>query len=466
MMSSIGWPMSDLFLHHMKCKQAVACASSATRRELRNFIFRSTEKPSTHRECFFNIYAGCTEIETRSGVLSADAIAAMPDNLLRNLRQDVAKQGKVFGPGSAFYHLLVGNGQSSTEDPTPGTVIGCHVVFPGNPHFVESFFRWPQQCLKIVHDVFANTSMRSRLASDVLETLAALFPESTHVLSDLLLCSSNGYEVSETGVPNVLRHSLEVTWNLPAIRKRFGQVFYDLVRGRPSYTATVEEAVRDSDLGFAPVAMNIIETNTHSILITFLTLQTGGLVWADADGNACIEHGKVREVPDFFQSEFRVRVTECKLPLIGCACLLNTVALPTVLLSIEAVRTPHHIVKVRCLEVGPFPMETFFRPLFNLKLMRELLVQRFTAEFHFIQDEVHLHISLQIPKLASLLKSVLRSFSMTLIEVIFGAASEDPVPVLLEAMGRDCAKAEASIPRDEKHECSNSLRKSGTVISV
>jgi len=64
-------------------------------------------------------------------------------------------------------------------------------------------------------------------------------------------------------------------------------------------------------------------------------------------------------------------------------------------------------------------------------------VRCFSSEFHFNEDEVHVHFSIQVPLLSSLLKGAMRVFSHKIAQVVFSPVAEDPLAVLTEAFARD-----------------------------
>merc|ERR1711879_47493 len=64
-----------------------------------------------------------------------------------------------------------------------------------------------------------------------------------------------------------------------------------------------------------------------------------------------------------------------------------------------------------CLEMGAFPMEFLYRPLFSGTQMRLLFVRFFRYELHFKGDEMHTYLALQVPKFGPVLNKVLKKFS-------------------------------------------------------
>merc|ERR1712066_1089226 len=124
--------------------------------------------------------------------------------------------------------------------------------------------------------------------------------------------------------------------------------------------------------------------------------------------------------------------------------MLQYVDLPSMVFSLDVVQTPHPIVSIRCVEMSAFPLEWFYRPFFDIKHMRMLLVRFFCTELHFMGDEVHLHVAFQMPKFAALFKRVLKAFYSLIQRAVFSRPDADPFPVCLNALGRDFAVLEAA----------------------
>ncbi|CAE7470441.1 unnamed protein product [Symbiodinium pilosum] len=77
--------------------------------------------------------------------------------------------------------------------------------------------------------------------------------------------------------------------------------------------------------------------------------------------------------------------------------------------------------------------------------MRTLLVHHLEVECSFLGDEVHLNVHFQMPKFSSVLRRVMKAFSNKVLDVIFGAAHEDPPPVILAALGDDLKSLESEL---------------------
>jgi len=197
----------------------------------------------------------------------------------------------------------------------------------------------------------------------------------------------------------------------------------------------------------ARVALKITEGPGHVVEFTFFTVPSGSLVWMSREGTPFLLEGTPAVCPDLVGSNFRMRITDAKLPIgRACGCLLPYLDLPEMVFSFKVARSPYPIVSIRCLEMSALPLEWFYRPLFNGEHMRTLLVRCFQQDLHFMGDEIHFHMAFQMPKLGAVLRRVLKAFSAMIVGAIFSPPGKDPVPTLLSAFARDCAVLEASIP--------------------
>ncbi|CAE7026274.1 unnamed protein product, partial [Symbiodinium sp. KB8] len=66
--------------------------------------------------------------------------------------------------------------------------------------------------------------------------------------------------------------------------------------------------------------------------------------------------------------------------LLSC---LGTASFPPLSFNVTACREPHPTFRVSCSEMGHFPMEWFYSPLFDVTHMRTLLVRHLEVECRF-----------------------------------------------------------------------------------
>lgn len=435
-----GWPLSTLALHLMECKQALVAAPETSKQAMQKFIFGNTEKPDTHRQCSVWLHRRQYEYNVRGLTLSGQDLRDLPSVWRETMRNEALSSRNVkLQPGTSIINCLVGAPCSQDEQSQAATDVHLHFLNPANPELYSVVFDFFQQFSKECFRLVTSTPLRTRTGPAMMAALVKLLPETHQIVQDILECENSEYMVAEDAkAAGVLKHSLRSRWNLNGILRRFGKTQEHIFRYRPMYTWRMES---QTQAGF--VALTMIESRGHHVELCFLTSSSGKLVWSDQGGLPRMEGGDVLEVPEFFGNAFHSRFTDLTFPLRGIGCF-GTADLPQLLLCVRAERRPHPVVDVSCVEIGNFPMEWFYKPLFDAKLMRALLVQHLTVGFHLLGDEIHVDARFQIPKLGSILKSVLKAISSKLVDIVFGSTAEDLPPILLAAFGKDLAVLEST----------------------
>jgi hypothetical protein len=348
--------------------------------------------------------------------------------------------------GVELQRYTVGVGSGLPERGIASSDVHIHVIdCSSSPATFDSIFNFAQLLNAAAHCTQGASTDNAGAAQ--LKALSQLLPETTSVLDDVLQRDQARYRItSAASAPGVLCHHLQVYWNIEGIEKRYGKEQRDLFRDRAAYTVDLEEAVGDASVPSSRIVFKIVETLSHRMDFTFCTVESGSLVWMSTDGTPILQEGGVAAVaPGLVGSSLRWRLSDGKLPLTGCGCLIRQVGLPNMVFSMDVARNPHVVLSLRCLEMGAFPLEWFWRPLFNGAHMRLLFVRYFREEMHFMGNEFHTRVSFQIPRLGSMCKRILKSFSTMLVGAIFSPPDKDPLPVFLNALGRDLAALEASM---------------------
>jgi len=416
--ASIGWRLGELFHHLMECKHAISTASKAGRKVAVDFLFGETKKPDTHRQCTIHMHDRNFEISTQNLQLNSLDLSKHFAAWRKDTRQEAAAKGISFQPGTSLQHVLVGK-VSEVDSTSFATAVHMHFLNPSNPELYNTLFKFFKLLFKAAHELHHRGE-----GDQVLAACSAMMPRGSQVMKDVI--EDANYRITDSGVAGVLKHCFTCRWNLKAIRKRFGEDQYHIFRDRPMYDWRLESAT-DSEL----LALTLRETENHKVEISFLVSESGKLVWSDSTSRP--QQG---EVPSFWVGAFTVRVTNLRLPMACCGCL-GTAHLPPLCFALEAFREPHPMFRVSCKEMGHFPMEWFYSPLFDMAHMRSLLVRHLCVECHFLGDECHLHVHFQLSRLSSILKRALKVFSSRVLDIFFGAVHEDPPVVLLAALGED-----------------------------
>mmetsp|Transcript_35057 Transcript_35057/g.98432 ORF Transcript_35057/g.98432 Transcript_35057/m.98432 type:complete len:581 (-) Transcript_35057:121-1863(-) len=431
-----GWPLSQMFRHHMEFKHAFVNAGDASRRTVLAYLLGTTRRPSTHRRCLVQAHERALDIAVEALALTEEQLGGMKGSWEHTVPQEVASRGYGLGPGSSWGHLLVGTAVHPESRDTVNDV-RLHAVGPSNPGVVPGLSGFCQRFLEAHHRLFFLGGLREQTGPEQLAALAKLFPRSGKVLASLL--TDVHYEVVAArifGTRAVLRHSLKGRWDLEAIKKHYGSEHEEICRNRPMYSLQVRLPGPDT-----AVVLTVSEKPGHTIEMSFLTSGAGRLVCADARGRHA---PTLPEVPSFAEGSFRIHIKDVKqhLGIFGCG---GVVDLPSMEFSLEATPEPHTTFTLRCLAVGKFPMERFYSMLFDARLMRGLLVRHFEAQLSLVGDAGHLHLSFRTPILSRVLKGALRFCSKLFLGVIFGSAKADPLPLLLEGIGCDFAALEADL---------------------
>ncbi|CAK9052516.1 Uncharacterized protein (Fragment), partial [Durusdinium trenchii] len=424
--ASIGWSLGELMHHLMECKHAISSASKASRKTAVDFLFGETKKPATHRQCTIHMHDRNFEISTESLQLNSLDLPKHFDAWQKTTRKEAAAQGIRFRPGTSLQHVLAGKVEGEASGSNFATAVNMHFLNPSNPALHDSLFHFFRLLFQVSHELH-----RRGEGHRVLEACAEQMPQAAAVMKDVI--EDTKYEIVDDARTGVLRHRFTCRWNLKQIRRRFGEDQYHIFRDRPMYDWRLESAL-DPEL----LALSLRELEEHQVEISYLVGSSGKLVWADADGRAR------EEVPSFWVSSFNVRVVNLRWPMACCGCF-GTAHLPPLCFTLEACREPHPMFRVSCKEMGHFPMEWFYSPLFDMAHMRSLLVRHLSVECHFLGDECHLHVHFQLSKLSSILKRALKVFSSRVLDIFFGAVHEDPPVVLLAALGEDLSKLEEEL---------------------
>jgi len=429
-----GWRLGDTFHHLMECKQAICGASKASRKSALEFLFSDTKSPHTHRQCVINMHDRNFEISSQDLRLSKEDFQRLREDWATGTRPQAVAQGIRFRPGTSLQHVLVGpHKEEAGETHSLATDVHMHFLNPSNPELHTSVFKFFRLFFQASHK--ALHWLGADAGEALLSALSSQLPETSRTLQDVV--QGNRYEITES-VPGVLCHRWSCQWNLKAIRRRFGENQYHLFRDRPMYDFRLEESNSQR------LALRLQEMEGHRLEITFFVAKSGKLVWGDAKGRPWVKNGSAQEVPSFWDTSFKARVIDIHLPLRCCGCF-GTASFPPLSFDVTASREPHPTFRVSCSEMGHFPMEWFYSPLFDVTHMRTLLVRHLEVECRFEGDEVHLSVHFQMPKFSSVLRRVMKAFSNKILDVIFGAAHEDPPPVVLAALGDDLKSLESQL---------------------
>jgi len=426
-----GWPLSQLLYHAVECKRAVANSSKEEQQRLLRLFFDGATRPHTHSMCTVVLHSQTMQVSIEPRALTSDSsTSSLPDIWQATTRQKAASQGTPLAPGVAWHHICVGQGPRHPERSGASTEVRAHVAAPGNPRQLGSI-------LGVFRSVLAAISCSAGGSVQLHDAFATLIPRTMRVLEHLLRVEETDYKVSEAAC-GVQQHRIRTQWNLEGIGKQFGSHQQHLWQGRPTYRLRVEGPQGDREW----VAISVTETRNFRVEVTFYTTASGHLVWSRSDGALrLLQDGRPAIVPNLLGSTFMVYVEHLRLPIGTCGCS-GAVDLPSMIFSLIATQEQYPIISIRCTNIGRFPMEWFYAPLFDGTLMRMLLVRCFATEVHFNEDEVHIHLSIQIPLLSSLLKAALKVFSYKIAEIIFSTVDSDPIVVLTEAFARDAEALE------------------------
>lgn len=424
--TSSGWRLGELFKHLMECKHAISDASKVSRKVAVDFLFGETKKPHTHRQCTIHMHDRTFDISTQNKRLDGIELSKQFDAWRKDTRAEAAAQGIAFRPGTSLQHVLAGKVED-VDSTSFATAVDMHFLNPSNPELYNSLFTFFKLFFKVAHQLHQRGDGHALLAA-----CAATVPRASAVMKDII--EDTKYRISATQMTGVMRHRFTCRWNLKAIRKRFGEDQYHVFRDMPMYDWRLESAT-DSEL----LALSLRTMDHHQVEISFLVSDNGKLVWSDGHGP------RQGEVPSFWAGAFNIRVINGRWPLACCGCF-GTAHLPALCFHVEAFREPHPMFRVSCKEMGHFPMEWFYSPLFDMAHMRSLLVRHLNVECYFLGDECHLHVHFQLARLSSILKRALKVFSSRLLDVVFGAVHEDPPVVLLAALGDDFTELEEQLP--------------------
>lgn len=424
--TSSGWRLGELFKHLMECKHAISDASKVSRKVAVDFLFGETKKPHTHRQCTIHMHDRTFDISTQNKRLDGIELSKQFDAWRKDTRAEAAAQGIAFRPGTSLQHVLAGKVED-VDSTSFATAVDMHFLNPSNPELYNSLFTFFKLFFKVAHQLHQRGDGHALLAA-----CAATTPRASAVMKDII--EDTKYRISATQMTGVMRHRFTCRWNLKAIRKRFGEDQYHVFRDMPMYDWRLESAT-DSEL----LALSLRTMDHHQVEISFLVSDNGKLVWSDGHGP------RQGEVPSFWAGAFNIRVINGRWPLACCGCF-GTAHLPALCFHVEAFREPHPMFRVSCKEMGHFPMEWFYSPLFDMAHMRSLLVRHLNVECYFLGDECHLHVHFQLARLSSILKRALKVFSSRLLDVVFGAVDENPPVVLLAALGDDFTELEEQLP--------------------
>jgi len=420
-----GWPLSQLLLHGVECKRALANASKEEQQRLLRFFFDGAQSPHTHSVCSVVLHSQIVEVSIEPCAFPNDgSISSLPDIWRATTRQEAASRGITLGPGVAWHHICVGKGPRHPERSGASTEVLAHIAGPGNPKHLGSF-------LGLVHRLLATTSSVAGGLVQLPSALGMFIPRTTRVLEHLFMFEETDYRVSEAAC-GVKQHRIRTKWNLDGIGKQFGAHQQSLWHGRPTYRLMVEGPQVDGEW----VAISLTETRNFQVEVQFYTTASGNLVWSRSNGTLRLQDGQPAIVPNLLGSTFMIHIERLRLPIGTCGCS-GAVDLPSMIFSLSTTQELYPIVSICCTEMGSFPMEWFWTQLFDGTLMRMFFVRCFSSEFHFNEDEVHVHFSIQVPLLSSLLKGAMRVFSHKIAQVVFSPVAEDPLAVLTEAFARD-----------------------------
>jgi len=421
-----GWPLSQLLFHAVDCKQAFANATEEDQQQLLRLFFDGAKRPHTHRVCSVVVHSQTMKVSVEPRALPNEGgISSLPDIWRSTTRQKAASEGIPLAPGVAWHHLCIGQGSRHPERSGASTEVRAHVACPGNPRQLGSI-------LSVFRKIFAATSGASGGSVPLHDALGTCMPRTLCVLESLFISEETDYRVSEVAC-GVQQHRIRAQWNLDGIGERFGSHQQHLWRGRPSYRLRIE----GPQSGREWIAILLTESRNFKVEVQFYTTASGHLVWFRSNGTVrLLQDGQPAIVPNLLGSTFQMHVECVRLPIGTCGCS-GAAELPSMIFSLTATEERYPIVSIRCSEVGSFPMEWFWAPLFDGTLMRMLLVRCFASEFHFNEDELHVHLTVQIPLLSFLLKGALKVFSHKIAQLVFSSVAEDPLAVLTEAFARD-----------------------------